>query len=101
VKAIDDPGFEVKWVDKAKPSAPSRLDRAVMGAIEAVTGEMWPGVPVMPLMSTGASDGLYLRNAGIPTYGVSGLFSELADNRAHGRDDRLQFLYALVRRVAS
>jgi len=61
-------------------------------------------------MSAGASDGLYLRNAGIPTYGVSGLFGEMSDNRAHGRDERVridsfyesvQFLYVLVKRLAS
>jgi acetylornithine deacetylase/succinyl-diaminopimelate desuccinylase-like protein len=110
VKAVADPGVEVKWVDTAKPSAPSPLDPAVMRPIELTTSEFWPGVPVMPLMATGASDGLYLRNAGIPTYGVSGLFSEAGDTRAHGRDERvpvasfyesLQFLYALVKRLAS
>jgi acetylornithine deacetylase/succinyl-diaminopimelate desuccinylase-like protein len=81
-----------------------------MKPIEDVTNEFWPGVPVMPLMATGASDSLYLRNAGIPSYGVSGLFSEMNDSRAHGRDERvsipafydsLQFLYALVKRLAS
>ncbi len=110
VKAVNDAEVEIKWVDMAKPSAPSPLDPLVIGPIEEVTSEMWPGVPVMPLMATGASDGLYLRNAGIPTYGVSGLFSEIADNRAHGRDERvqvgsfyesLQFLYTLVKRLAS
>jgi acetylornithine deacetylase/succinyl-diaminopimelate desuccinylase-like protein len=109
-KAVNDPEVGVKWVDKAKPSAPSPLDPAVMRPIEQVTNEFWPGVPVMPLMATGASDGLYLRNAGIPTYGVSGLFSEIGDTRAHGRDERvpvasfyesLQFLYTLVKRLAS
>ncbi|MEK6375977.1 MAG: M20/M25/M40 family metallo-hydrolase [Acidobacteriota bacterium] len=110
VKAVNDPEVEIKWVDKAKPSVPSPLDPAVMRPIEQVTNEFWPGVPVMPLMATGASDGLYLRNAGIPTYGVSGLFSEISDTRAHGRDERvpvasfyesLQFLYTLVKRLAS
>ena len=110
VKAVNDSEVEVKWVDQAKPSVPSPLDPAVMRPIEQVTGEFWPGVPVMPLMATGASDGLYLRNAGIPTYGVSGLFSEIGDTRAHGRDERvpvasfydsLQFLYTLVKRLAS
>src|SRR5262249_31126558 len=90
VKAINDPEVDVKWVDTAKPSVPSPLDPAVMRPIEDVTNEMWPGVPVMPLMATGASDGLYLRNAGIPTYGVSGLFSEIPHNPPHGRDARAQ-----------
>ena len=50
---------------------------------------MFPGVTVVPVMGTGATDGLYLRNAGIPTYGVEGIFYELDDNRAHGRDERV------------
>lgn len=71
---------------------------------------MWPGVPVVPTMVSGATDGLYLRNAGIPTYGVSGLFEDIDDTRAHGRDERLgveafhegqDFLYRLVRALAT
>jgi acetylornithine deacetylase/succinyl-diaminopimelate desuccinylase-like protein len=109
VKAIDDPGIEVTWIDKAKPSLPSSLSSEVLGPIEAVTREFWD-VPVIPTMGTGASDSLYLRNAGIPSYGVSGLFSEVGDNRAHGRDERvavasfydsLQFLYTVIKRMAS
>jgi acetylornithine deacetylase/succinyl-diaminopimelate desuccinylase-like protein len=81
-----------------------------MNAIERTTAQMWPGVPVVPLMSTGATDGLYLRNAGIPTYGVSGFFVDVDDNRAHGRDERLgvkqfyegrEFLYRLVKALSS
>jgi acetylornithine deacetylase/succinyl-diaminopimelate desuccinylase-like protein len=77
--------------------------------VEINTTEYWD-VPVIPTMASGASDGLYLRNAGVPTYGISGLFSEVGDNRAHGRDERvavgsfydsLQFLYTLVKRMAS
>jgi len=110
VKVLNDPGIEVTWIDRPKPSAPSPLDAAVMSPIEKVTNEFWPGVPVLPMMGTGATDSLYLRNAGIPSYGVSGLFGELNDNRAHGRDERvgvaefydsLQFLYVLVKRLAS
>ena len=110
VKVLNDPGIEISWIDKPKPSAPSPLSPAVMKPIADVTNEFWPGTPVLPLMSAGASDGLYLRNAGIPTYGVSGLFGEMSDNRAHGRDERVridsfyesvQFLYVLVKRLAS
>ena len=61
-------------------------------------------------MSTGATDGLYLRNAGIPTYGVSGLFNDVDDVRAHGKDERIgidsfyegqEFLYRLVKELSS
>jgi len=109
VNAIHDPAVEVMWIDRAKPSIPSPLSPAAMKPIEEVTREFWPGVTVVPTMSTGASDGLYLRNAGIPTYGVSGLFGEIGESRSHGRDERVgvqqfydsaQFLYSLVKRLS-
>jgi acetylornithine deacetylase/succinyl-diaminopimelate desuccinylase-like protein len=110
VEVLADPSIEVTWIDRAKPSIPSPLTPAVMKPIADVTSEFWPGVPIMPLMATGASDGLYTRNAGIPTYGISGIFSDIEDSRAHGRDERVgvqqfyegaQFLYTLVRRLTT
>jgi acetylornithine deacetylase/succinyl-diaminopimelate desuccinylase-like protein len=109
VNAIHDPAVEVTWIDRAKLSVPSPLSPAAMKPIEEVTHEFWPDVTVVPTMATGASDGLYLRNAGIPTYGVSGLFGEIGESRSHGRDERVgvkqfyesaQFLYALVKRMS-
>ena len=109
VNAIHDPAVEVTWLDRAKPSVPSPLSPAAMKPIEEVTHAFWPDVAVVPLMSTGASDGLYLRNAGIPTYGISGLFGEIGESRSHGRDERVgvpqfyesaQFLYELVKRLS-
>ncbi len=93
-------------VDDAAPASP--LDPKLMGAVERITEAIWPGVPVVPMMSTGATDSHYFRMRGIPAYGVSGLFSDLADNRAHGRDERmlvssfyegLDFLGRLVREL--
>lgn len=93
----------------AKPSPPSPLTPEILGRIEQVTRQMWPGVPVVPVMSTGATDALYLRNAGIPVYGVSGIFQDVDDVRAHGQDERIlansfyegqEFLYRLMREVA-
>ncbi len=101
---------EVTAVGQPNPSPPSPLTPDVLGPIERITEEMWPGVPVVPVMSTGATDGLYLRRAGIPTYGVSGLFGDVDDNRAHGQDERIliesfyegqEFLYRLVKALAS
>jgi acetylornithine deacetylase/succinyl-diaminopimelate desuccinylase-like protein len=89
------------------PASPLRTD--VMGPVEALVGRFWPGVPVVPEMSTGATDGLFTRNAGIPTYGVAAIFEEINDSRAHGRDERVgieefhlaaAFWYELVKRVA-
>lgn len=92
-------------INQATPSLPSPLTPEMLGAIESITEAMWPGVPVIPTMSTGATDGLYLRNAGIPVYGVSGLFGEIDDVRAHGQNERIlidsffdgqEFLYRLT-----
>ena len=68
-------------------SPPSPLSPEVLGAIERVTEEMWPGVPVIPTMSTGATDGLFLRIAGIPVYGVSGIFGDVDDILAYANDE--------------
>lgn len=102
---IADPEVKLTRVAPPKPSDPSPLTPEMMGAIERVTNEMWPGVPVVPMMGTGATDGLYFRNAGIPIYGVDGIFDDLNDSRAHGKDERLalqsfnegqEFLWRLV-----
>lgn len=91
-------------------SDPSDPESAVFSTIRRVSEAMWPGVPVTPVMSAGATDGSRLRNAEIPTYGVSGLFVEAGENRAHGRDERLRvealyeaadFLDRLVRALAN
>jgi acetylornithine deacetylase/succinyl-diaminopimelate desuccinylase-like protein len=70
----------------SKPSFPTA---DVMNAIERTTKELWPGVPIMLVMDTGASDGIYLRNVGVPTYGVSGVFIDVDDKRSHGKDERI------------
>ena len=99
----------VEPLGSATPSPASPLTDAVLGPIERITTGMWPGVLVLPVMSTGATDALYLRNAGIPVYGVSGIFGDMDDVRAHGRDERIgvesffegqEFLYRLVKALS-
>jgi acetylornithine deacetylase/succinyl-diaminopimelate desuccinylase-like protein len=77
-----------------------------MGPVERLTKEMFPGIPVLPVMDPWASDSTPLRRAGIPTYGVSGTFGELDFGNAHGANERLpvdafddgvEFLYRLVK----
>lgn len=106
---IGDVQVTVTPVQEAMASPPSPLTPEMLDAIESVTGELWPGVPVIPMMSTGATDGLFLRNAGIPVYGVAGLFADIADNRAHGQNERIviksyfegqEFLYRLMKRLS-
>lgn len=76
-------------VKASQSSPPSPLRPDVMSAIEKVAGQLWPAVPVVPAMSAGVTDSRFLRSAGIPMYGVSGLFFA-GDSRAHGRDERVQ-----------
>jgi len=108
-RAIDDPKISIKPVKPAKPSPPSPLTPQIMETITRITEEMWPGVAVVPVMSTGATDGLYFRQAGIPIYGVSGIFGDMDDVRAHGRDERIgikdyyegqEFLWWLVTQLS-
>jgi acetylornithine deacetylase/succinyl-diaminopimelate desuccinylase-like protein len=110
VAALADDKTTVTPVAAARPSPPSPLTPAVLGPIERITQALWPGVPVVPVMSTGASDSLYLRVAGIPVYGVDGIFTDIDDVRAHGRDERMpvtsfyegqEFLYRLVKALSS
>jgi acetylornithine deacetylase/succinyl-diaminopimelate desuccinylase-like protein len=104
-KIVGDPQIQLSLVGEATPSKPAVLRDDVMKATEAIVASMFPGLPVVPTMSTGATDGLYLRNAGIPTFGVDGLFDDIDDVRAHGRDERvgikqfnedLEFQYRLI-----
>jgi acetylornithine deacetylase/succinyl-diaminopimelate desuccinylase-like protein len=90
-------------------SDPSAIEDGLLSAIEKTSVEFWPGVPVVPVMSAGGTDGSFLRNAGIPTYGHSGLASDVDDVRAHGQDERVavksfyeggEYLYRLVKRLA-
>ena len=87
--AADD-RIAIRTTYAAIPSPPSPLTPAIMGPIERLVAEQFPGVPIVPVMEAGATDGLFLRNAGIPTYGVSAVFEEQNDVRAHGRDERLR-----------
>ena len=91
------------------PSPPSPLTPAIMAPLERLVAEQFPKVPIVPIMEAGATDGLFLRNAGIPTYGVSAVFEEQNDVRAHGRDERigvqsfydaLEFWYRMMRAFA-
>jgi acetylornithine deacetylase/succinyl-diaminopimelate desuccinylase-like protein len=108
VEAAGNPNVSITPDDEAVDSPPSPLTPEVLGAIERITQEMWPGTPVIPTMSTGATDGLYLRNAGIPVYGVSGLF--YGDTYSHGMNERIpvesfyegqEFLYQLVKALSA
>ncbi len=106
---LADPAIAVTPLNRAQPTPLSPLRQDVVQAVERITREMWPGVVVAPVISTGASDGVYLRRAGIPVYGISGMFGDLDDTRAHGRDERMgvrefyegvEFMHRLMKSLA-
>ncbi len=89
---------------------PSPLLPEVIRAMDETVRTMWGNVPVVASMSTGATDGRITRTAGIPTYGISCMFFEMNDNRAHGKDERIgiqdfyegvEFNYQLIKELAT
>lgn len=110
VRVVADEQIAITRTGGAVLSPPSPLNPQILRAIEKLAAEFWPGAPIVPTMSTGATDGSYLRNAGIPTYGHTGLAGDINDNRAHGKDERvlvksyfdgLEYLYRLVKALSS
>jgi acetylornithine deacetylase/succinyl-diaminopimelate desuccinylase-like protein len=111
IAAIGDTGVTVSKGPAMEHAAPSPLTPEVMGPIEKVTRDVFgPNVAVIPTMGTGATDSKYLRAVGIAGYGVSGLFGDPNDSRAHGKDERVliksyydsqEFLYRLVKEMST
>ncbi len=94
----------------ATASEPSDAQSAVFKIIANVSESLWAGVPVIPVMSAGATDGSRLRNDGIPTFGTSGIFMTFGEVRIHGRDERVltkslyegqEYLYRLTKALAT
>jgi len=109
-RVVDDPKVSITPVGALAPTPPApALTARVLGPAEAVAHEMWPGVPVLPMMSTGATDGSYLNAGGIPTYGLSGMFADASLGNIHGLNERIsvqalmegrQYLYRVVKLYA-
>jgi len=119
-RVLADPAIAVRYVDdtgEISDSAPVRNDSPpvtlrpeVVKPLEEIAASMWPGAPVIPKMATGASDGVYTNAAGLPTYAISGIAIDFADDRAHGRDERVgaasyyagvEFYYRYLRALTS
>jgi len=116
MQIFNDPKVTVGYVNDArelvdtapdsKGLPPTPLQPEVMQPLAKLVAQMWPGVPVIPVMETGASDGKFTSEAGLPTYGINGIAIDINDDRAHGRDERLgvdsyyrgvEFYYRYVR----
>jgi len=109
-KLFNDDQVAISVSGEASYGPASPLNPALLNVIHQVTDSIWPGMPVVPIMVPYATDGKYLRSAGIPTYGVQGLFVDQNDSRMHGRDERMPvqsfyeaetFLYDLVKKLSS
>lgn len=107
--AIADPRISISTVTPARPSPESPPAAAVLSLVQQAAHEIWPAVRVLPEMSPGATDSSYSRAVGIDSYGVDGMFDDLDDGRAHGRDERIgvaafadevEFTYRLMKRLA-
>ena len=89
-REIADTSIEIRILSPALPSPPSAPTPAILALMQRALAPIAPGVPVIPYMESGATDAIYFRNAGIPVYGVSGIFADEADlARMHGRDERI------------
>jgi acetylornithine deacetylase/succinyl-diaminopimelate desuccinylase-like protein len=109
-RVIDDTAIEVTVTTAPVASPPSPLVPEVMEPVERITAALWPRTAVVPNMETGATDGLYLRNVGMPVYGISSVALDVDDIRAHGRDERIRvaayytglaFTYLLVKALGA
>ena len=108
-QALGDHAIKVSLTNRVVSGPESPPTPQVMGAVEKIVNQMWPGVMVMPVMSAGASDSLYTSSAGIPSYGISGAFGDIDDGRAHGRDERtpvagfyegVEFTYRFMKEIS-
>jgi acetylornithine deacetylase/succinyl-diaminopimelate desuccinylase-like protein len=107
-RLVADPRVTVTPHDAALPAPASPVEPGLFAAVEAATDSMWPGVPVVPVMDPWSTDGAHLRRAGVPVYGVSGIYFDIDDVRAHGQDERIavaafeqgiEFMYRLMLRL--
>jgi acetylornithine deacetylase/succinyl-diaminopimelate desuccinylase-like protein len=110
-RVLNNPAIAIAPLGAPDPtSPPPPLSPAIMDPIRQIAGRMWPGVPVVPTMATGATDGRFTNKAGIPTYGVTGMFGDPDGGGAHGLNERIRvrslyegrdFLFDLVKAYAS
>jgi acetylornithine deacetylase/succinyl-diaminopimelate desuccinylase-like protein len=106
IRTLNDPAIKVTLDAAPLVSPESPPTPSLMGKLATLAHSMWPGVPIIPTMATGFSDDRQTRNAGIPSYDVSGVWMDVDENRAHGRDERIgvqafdesvEFTYRLVK----
>ena len=91
LKELAGPRVTVTANQPVRPTAiPPKLDPKIIGPMTAVAAKHFPGVPILPLMSTGATDGIFLQAIGIPVYGAPGMFVDRDGNGTHGLNERIR-----------
>lgn len=109
-RVFADSEIKITAVGTADVSTPPLLTERITAPIRTVAGKLWPGVPLIPTMATGATDGRFLLAAGTPTYGLTGFFSPPEGSNAHGLNEFIpvrslyegrDFLYEVVKLYAS
>jgi len=88
-RVLADDRISVSVVGEFVPAPASAINPAIVHTLEGLSARLYGRLPIVPVMDNGASDGKYLRIAGIPAYGVPGVFSDVDDDRAHGKDERI------------
>jgi acetylornithine deacetylase/succinyl-diaminopimelate desuccinylase-like protein len=89
-RVLADPAIRVTIERRREGSPAPQLTPEIMRPVERAAARLWPRVPVVPTMTTGATDGRFLNSGGIPAYGMSGMFQEAEGNNAHGLNERLR-----------
>jgi acetylornithine deacetylase/succinyl-diaminopimelate desuccinylase-like protein len=107
-KVVDDPGVRIETLGMVTQAGESAPTPEILSRLTKTVDSMWPGAPVVPVMSAGASDSIFTRNAGIPSYGIGGGWNDINDIRMHGRDERMgqedfyqtvEFTYRLMKEL--
>ena len=110
VATLADPAIRVTLDAPPIVSPESPPTREIINKVTLLAHSMWPNVPIIPTMATGFSDDRQTRNAGMPSYDVNGVWEDVDENRAHGRDERIgiqafdesvEFTYRLLKAMSS
>jgi len=109
IGVLADPAIQVTMTESGEANPASVLTPGFLSRLESTVHSMWPGTPVIPSLNIGASDSVFTRAAGIPTYGLCSIFYDLDDDRAHADDERIlvgsfyegvEFTYRLMRMLS-
>ena len=88
-RVLADDRISISIVGEVVPAPASAINPSIVRTLQGLSARLYGNLPIVPVMDNGASDGKYIRIAGIPAYGVPGVFTDVDDDRAHGKDERI------------